>query len=224
MEEMFAKEGLKWINTYYRDKDRNCIVIKIHKTTTEESYEILIDEEDVDIVKQGIWRVINPRKNSHLKDTYNIQWTKRINGKKINYEIYQLILNTKGKSVVIDHINMNRFDNRKANLRICTPQINRVNQEAKGCYYEKQTGKYLARIKVNGKEINIGRYNTEREAEEIYLKCNILLGYDKISFTIKEKIKERNIALSEEDLENKYIKKVYNLLNDIEEFSIEKAL
>ena len=145
-------------------------------------------------------------------------------GKKINYEIYQLILNTKGKSVVIDHINMNRFDNRKANLRICTPQINRVNQEAKGCYYEKQTGKYLARIKVNGKEINIGRYNTEREAEEIYLKCNILLGYDKISFTIKEKIKERNIALSEEDLENKYIKKVYNLLNDIEEFSIEKAL
>ena len=38
------------------------------------------------------------------------------------------------------------------------------------------------------------------------------------------KIKERNIALSEEDLENKYIKKVYNLLNDIEEFSIEKAL
>ncbi len=116
------------------------------------------------------------------------------NGKKINYQLHQYILDTKYSDVVIDHINMNRFDNRRNNLRITTSKVNAINQIYKGYRYDKDSNSFLTRIKVNDKEVNIGRYKTELEAETIYLKCAIILGNDKISIDIQQRIKKLNIS------------------------------
>lgn len=224
--EILKKKAIKWCNTYYECDDY--IILNCSKEETEESYDILIDKDDFELVSKGQWLIYNPRKNSNRKDIYQILWTKMINGKKINYEIYQLIMGTKLKdNIVVDHINTNRFDNRKENLRIVTPQINSINQypkllnnkikDRKGYYYDKKNNKFLARIRINGKMFNIGRYNTEIEAETLYLKANIIIENDKISTYLQERIKELNINVTDEEIKlNRYLYKVYCLYNNIE--------
>jgi hypothetical protein len=214
---IYEKNAVKWSNVYYECDDY--IILNISKSETNESYDVLIDKEDFDLVKQGQWFIYNPRKNSNLKDIYNIIWTKRINGKKINYEIYQYILGTKHENIIVDHKNMNRFDNRKKNLRIVTSRDNAINQEHKGYYYEKSTGKYLARVRIGKRSVNIGRYKTELEAETIYLKASMIIQTDSISYDIKERIGDLNIKLTKEDYDNKYIKKLLEALENKHDFS-----
>jgi hypothetical protein len=110
------------------------------------------------------------------------------------------------------------------------PKITILNQENSkgannlglGYNYDKKTGKYLARIKLNDKELNIGRYNTEDEANIIYLKACLMAEKEKISPQIAERINKYNIKLTGEDYKNKYLKKVYNCINNIDE-SIENG-
>lgn len=212
MKLLLNKKGTKWENKYYEMED--CVLLKL--INKNECYNCYIDKQDYSIVSKGIWHVTNIRKNSHLKNIYSIIWSTILNNKKVNYEIYQLILGTKLNNKIVDHIDNDRFNNRRSNLRITTNRINAINQYHKGYYYDKDSGKFLARISVNidgkSKTINIGRYKTEQECEEIYLKASIIIGNDNISTYIKNRIKELNIVLTEEDLNNKYIKKIKCIL------------
>lgn len=74
---------------------------------------------------------------------------------------------------ILDHINNDTLDNRKENLRITTTSNNlrngtiRVNNTTgvKGVCYNKDRKKYEARIKVNYKNILLGRFDTLEEAK-----------------------------------------------------------
>ena len=69
----------------------------------------------------------------------------------------------------IDHRNQDKQDNHIANLRKATHSENKQNVNHKGCYFHKASNKWVARIKLNGKDIYIGLYATEEEAHEAYL-------------------------------------------------------
>jgi hypothetical protein len=72
------------------------------------------------------------------------------------------------EDMVVDHINHNRHDNRRCNLRIVTKQQNHWNQSGiKG--YRKKGNKFEVSIKVNNKNIYIGSFNSESEAYQSYL-------------------------------------------------------
>jgi len=67
----------------------------------------------------------------------------------------------------IDHINGIRHDNRIENLRLVTNQQNALNRHAvlsiaglKGVTYDPRTGRYRSRIKVDGKQVSLGTYDT----------------------------------------------------------------
>ena len=77
------------------------------------------------------------------------------------------------KNMVIDHINRNTLDNRISNLRITNKGVNALNtnKNIKGYRYVKKLNKYQARIKVKGKEINLGYFNTIHEARKAYLRA-----------------------------------------------------
>jgi len=69
-----------------------------------------------------------------------------------------------------DHINHNTLDNRKCNLRSVTNQQNSFNRnDPKGYSYHKQSGKFHARIMVNGKTKSLGYYETTDNARKAYL-------------------------------------------------------
>lgn len=82
------------------------------------------------------------------------------------------------KGQQVDHVDGNKLDNRRANLRICTNSENRRNQKIrkdsshnfKGV--ERRTKgfrtRFYARIMVDGRRLALGGYETELEAAHAY--------------------------------------------------------
>ena len=72
----------------------------------------------------------------------------------------------------IDHINLNTFDNRRDNIRYCTHQQNQMNQPVQsnnksgvcGVSFYPPRKKYRARIKVSGRDIHLGYFDTFSDA------------------------------------------------------------
>jgi len=94
-----------------------------------------------------------------------------INGKSVY--MHRLLLTPPAKHYV-DHIDRNRLNNARSNLRIVTPTQSLMNQSKRknvtssfrGVAFIQ--GKWSARIKVNGQEIPIGRFRTQKAAAEAY--------------------------------------------------------
>jgi hypothetical protein len=78
------------------------------------------------------------------------------------------------KNMVIDHINGNGLDNRKENLRVCSPAQNNLNStkkaQASSKYkgVRKHQGKWDARISINKETIYLGRFNSVINAATAY--------------------------------------------------------
>lgn len=79
---------------------------------------------------------------------------------------------TNTTSEIVDHINMNKLDNRKCNLRIADKKINSINRGLqsnnktgyKGVYHDRRYGTWNARVTVNRKTIHLGTFQTKEEA------------------------------------------------------------
>lgn len=73
---------------------------------------------------------------------------------------------------LVDHINHNRADNRKKNLRLCSGSENDRNRKRysnntsgiTGVFFDKKRGKWVANITYNGRKIYLGRFQTKEEA------------------------------------------------------------
>lgn len=126
---------------------------------------ILVDDCDFDYLNQFRW---------HLNTVigYVTSW---IDGK--NQYIHQIIMGKK-PGMVLDHINGNKLDNRRCNLRFCTTKENvRNTKKSKnntsgfnGVSYRKLRKDYRAYIMVDRKQINLGHYKTFDEALSARLK------------------------------------------------------
>jgi hypothetical protein len=87
---------------------------------------------------------------------------------------------TAGDGFDVDHINGNPLDNRRSNLRKCTHCENMRNiklnirnkLKVKGVCYDKERKKYASYIKVNGKTINLGRYDDIQKAHSAYCEAS----------------------------------------------------
>lgn len=105
------------------------------------------------------------------KDGY-VQLGTTLDRKQIQLYAHQLIYYVATCRVVdeIDHINGDRYDNRRDNLREVTRQENNQNRtKAKGYTWLKNSNKWQAQIKVDSISINLKSWNTEQEAHKAYL-------------------------------------------------------
>ena len=84
-----------------------------------------------------------------------------------------------GRRRPVDHINRNTLDNRRENLRICTPTQNCANSVRskrnstgyKGVTFNKQQGRYVARVRINCKSKFLGYFSDPKLAHEAYVKA-----------------------------------------------------
>jgi len=75
-----------------------------------------------------------------------------------------------------DHINGNKLDNRRENLRVCTSSENKRNIKKhahntsgfKGIYRDRRNQKWRARIRIDGKEKYLGLFNDLLTAARAY--------------------------------------------------------
>lgn len=94
--------------------------------------------------------------------------------------MHRLIMLAK-ENECIDHANGDRLDNRKSNLRACSHSENLFNKGPlkrnksgyKGVVFEKRSKKnpWVAYVRANGKNINLGCYPTKEEAALSYNKA-----------------------------------------------------
>lgn len=123
-------------------------------------YEVFLDYDDYPLISDYTWYV-NPASGY-------VQTKARL-GRTVNKGIYmhRLLMGVDGRKTYVDHINGNRLDNRRSNLRVCSPSENGHNKHLKA---EKVVGVnrhviayWEARINVKGKP-HIKRFKTYEEA------------------------------------------------------------
>ena len=138
--------------TYIDLYDKNCEVVA----------QAIIDTEDLPKVRYTKWKL--------SASGYAMNTPKFSGGSK---HMSRQIL---GTDEFVDHINHNKLDNRKENLRIVTRSQNQMNCNYKGVS-KRSDGKYYAHIKKNQKMISLGVYVFEEEAmfARWYAEC-ILFG------------------------------------------------
>lgn len=125
------------------------------------NFEVLIDTEDLDIVlKNGKW-FASPTHGRCKKIYYYIYNNKTMG-------LHRLITNCP-KHLQVDHINRNPLDNRKSNLKICTPRENNQNKSTGKSGIKNiritKSGKYQARFNFKNKETS-KVFNSFCEAKE----------------------------------------------------------
>lgn len=123
--------------------------------------EFLLDLEDYNKVKDYCWHV--------NKRGYVVANSR--NGSNRVVWMHRIITNASDRDIV-DHINWNRQDNRKSNLRIATKSQNNINIKKRsnntsgytGVSRIKRTGKYRSSISIGGNKYYLGDYDTLEEA------------------------------------------------------------
>ena len=126
---------------------------------------IKIDNEDLHLLDKYTWRI---NAQGYLAN------------RNINMRFHNFIMNrldcSDGK--VTDHINQDKLDNRKSNLRLVSKQINAFNSKVRtdntsgytGVCWDKGKDMWMSRIHINGHGKFLGYYNTPERAYEVRLK------------------------------------------------------
>lgn len=142
-------------NKYYIENG----VAYIHAT----GQTFMVDDEDLGIVSQYSWS-INPRGYVMAK----------VHRK--NISLHRLLLSF--PDGIVDHINRDKLDNRRSNLRVVNATESSRNR---GVSKNNQSGfkgvstcsgrawKYRAQINVDGKRVFLGHYKTAEEAHAAYV-------------------------------------------------------
>lgn len=120
---------------------------------------ILVDDEDYEYLNQWCWM------KSHGY-AFRMKYMKNTGGKYKNILMHRIINNTPD-GFFTDHINRNKLDNRKCNLRTATSSQNKFNTGLsksnrsgyKGIIWNSKRKKWQATITVHNKTLNLGRYN-----------------------------------------------------------------
>jgi hypothetical protein len=96
--------------------------------------------------------------------------------KPVSIFLHRAVMQAPPGDVVVDHINGNRLDNRRENLRLVTKQVNNTNRKSRsgrgfiGITFDKarESKPWVAQIRTKGASRTIGRYDTPEDAAWAY--------------------------------------------------------
>ena len=130
----------------------------------------IVDDEDYERITRWKWCA------GKGGDTF---YATRCPGKRnTTIAMHRLIIGASGRQQ-IDHVNGNGLDNRRCNLRLATKSQNMMNRGPqkgnksgyKGVHFDLASGKWMAIIKFDGRNRNLGRFNTKEQAAQAYNKA-----------------------------------------------------
>lgn len=135
------------------------------RLSTRKGLEFLIDEEDLLRVSERLW-------SFHGSTGYLVS---RIKGTNRNEYLHRFITGAI-KGQYVDHINHDKLDNRRSNLRLCTNSQNMQNcgkrksnkSGYKGVWLNKANGWWYASVRKDYKSYHVGHFRTAEEAARAY--------------------------------------------------------
>jgi hypothetical protein len=147
-------------------QDDNVVVLALTK-----GKQVTIDRDDYERVSGHCWHAVASSRDDGV-------WYARssilVDGRWKTTPMHRLILNASADEIV-DHINGDGLDNRRANLRICTNAEN-IRNSPRRCdnnsgfkgVHRRYNGRWQARIIVNGQRVSLGHFNDEASAAKAY--------------------------------------------------------
>lgn len=125
---------------------------------------ILIDDDDYELLSQRSWRL-----DSYGYATWR-KWGAKLGANKGPswVKMHRLVMGYPRD--IVDHIDGNKLNNQKANLRICTVAENGRNRKPKNGYKGVRVWKkcFAALISVDSKQVHLGSFRTARQAAMVY--------------------------------------------------------
>lgn len=134
-------------------------------------YYCLIDEGDLERVSAYNWFVIVSR--NHVYASTNM-WA---NGKRRTVKLHRWLMGcTWEDTKLVDHIDGDTLNNTKSNLRIVSKQQNNTNSKVrkdsrsgfKGVFVTRREDRWEARIRINGRQVYLGTFDSPQLAALCY--------------------------------------------------------
>ena len=130
----------------------------------------IVDDEHYEVLGSAYWICNN---------LGYVETLSRVEGKHI---LLHRVVTGAVHGQVVDHIDGNRLNNQRDNLRLCDESINALNQnnkrkagvyssEYRGVHWEPKRRKWRARIKLGGSRKCLGRYDSESDASRAYSRA-----------------------------------------------------
>jgi hypothetical protein len=139
--------------------------LKLYNRQCDHIATALFSPQDYDVISQYKWYL--------NADGYVVSGSVAESGS--NIRLHRHLLDVIDEKLVVDHINHDRLNNRRENIRTCTYQQNSQNSipksslsKYKGVNYNARDNKWYARIVVGGKNIHLGVFDTDIEAAQQY--------------------------------------------------------
>jgi hypothetical protein len=130
----------------------------------------IVDDSDYDFLSQWKWFAQYSRGKFYACRGETVGYNTRV-----TVQMHRMILYVP-PGMVTDHIDGDSLNNQRSNLRICT--LNNNNQNAKkrkdnqsgfkGVHWHSPVGKWVARIQIDGKRVNVGFFAQADEAARAY--------------------------------------------------------
>jgi hypothetical protein len=152
-----------------------CPLIGIELISLSQGMYAIVDKEDYERLSVYEWHTQARPQCSPV--AMRSEYLGKINGKYKSRSVlmHRQIMQAKG-STPLDHRNGNGLDNRKCNLRYCSPQENNRNRikrstgvsKYKGVSRRSDTKNWYAAIRYNKKLVYLGAFKTEDQAARAY--------------------------------------------------------
>jgi hypothetical protein len=136
--------------------------------------EIILTQGKIAIVDDEMFEYLNQWKWCLISGRYAAT-NMKINSKYKSIYLHRFIMNAP-KNMQVDHIDNNKLNNIKSNLRLCNHTENMINRPTrsnsksgyKGVIFYKRLNKYMAKINVNKKQLYLGLYIDPIHAARAY--------------------------------------------------------
>jgi hypothetical protein len=140
-------------------------------------YQAIVDDADYErVMAAGPWFAQLDKHTVYARRSIRLaanRWT--------NQSLHRFLLGLSNPKTPVDHANHNGLDNRRGNLRVCTPTQSAANTRKrrgltsrfKGVRWNKAIGKWHAQICVDGKKKHLGFFDSEIDAAVAYYRVSL---------------------------------------------------